>query len=157
MRSFSKGVNKSFHSKRHIDHADVALNGIIQAEHKVRGALERAGCIALRLDHDNVDLRCNAHGAVAVHRRCNNTCHGGTVPLLVLDQRPVHRTVREYVVLNDLILGSIIRILADTSCKLGVVGVNTRIYHSNSNPRALRIRPDILHIQIVQICLAVIL
>ena len=77
--------------------------------------------------------------------------------LLVLDQRPVVLTVCQYIVLDDLILGCIIRILTDTACKFGVVGINTSVNHRNGNAAARTACPYVLQIHVVQIGLLAII
>ena len=76
--------------------------------------------------------------------------------LLVLDQRPVVRAVGEQPVLDDLIFRRVIRIFADAACKLGVIGINTRVNDGNRHTRAARICPDILQIDVIQIGLQLV-
>ena len=71
--------------------------------------------------------------------------------LLVLHKRPVVRAVLQHVVLDDLVLGGIVRILADASYKLGVVGIDTGIDHGNGDAPAGIVLPNVPQVHVVQI------
>ena len=135
----------------HIHHRNVALNGIIEAEDQVGGALERAIFITLGLDDKQTDLRCNANDVAAIHGRSDHAGNGCSVSLLVLDQRPIVGAVRQKIILDDLVLGCIIGILADPPGKLRMVGVNARIDYGNGQTASLSLIPDVPQIEIIQI------
>ena len=73
--------------------------------------------------------------------------------LFVLNQRPVVFAIFQHIVLDNFILGGIIRILTDTTCELWMVCVNTGINDGYCNPATGIARPHILHVHIIQICL----
>ena len=141
-------------SKRHIHHGCIALNRIVQTEHKIRASREFSVRIALGLDHDNIDVGRKTYDSVAVHLRGDDTGYSGSVPLLIFDQGPIIRAVFKNVILYNLIFRGIVGKLADPTCKFGMIGINTRINDRNRNSRALGLTPRLSDIQVVQICLA---
>ena len=117
----------------HIDYGHVSLDGVVQAEHKVGGALEFAILVALGLDHDDVDPGCNANDTASVHGCGQNTRHRRTVSLLVLNERPIVCATIHRPILDDPVLGGIVGILADPPRELGMVGINARVDHGDGH------------------------
>ena len=77
--------------------------------------------------------------------------------LFILNKRPViSAAVSSGIVLDYFILCRIIRILADTPCKFGMVGIDTRIYYRHGYTACARIVPDIFQVEIIEICLKII-
>ena len=76
--------------------------------------------------------------------------------LLVFYERPIIRAVRENVVLYDLILGCIVGIFANATCKLGVIGINTRINNGNRYVVTGRPTPNVLHVEVIEISLQLV-
>ena len=68
--------------------------------------------------------------------------------MLILDEGPIVSPI-----LNDLILCCVIRIFRDSSRKLGVICIYTGIYDSNCDSLSVIVIPEILHIDIIQVCL----
>ena len=151
-----KGIGWIGRCERHIHHSHIALNGIVQTKHQIRRAFEHAVFVTLCLDDNNINLRGNTHHTVAIHRSRNNPRHGCTMTLLVLYQRPIVRTVGKHIILDNLILSGIVGILADTPRELGVIRVYTRVNHRNRDTLAFCLVPDIAHVEVVQIGLAVV-
>ena len=79
------------------------------------------------------------------------------MPLLILNKRPIIRSILREPILNDLILCCIVGILADPPRKLGMVGINTRINHCNGHTTSGIAVPYRAHIQIVKIGLPAVI
>ena len=77
--------------------------------------------------------------------------------LLVLDQRPVVDVALEQVVLDDFIFGRVVGSFADPARKLGMIGINTGINHSNRHAVSAIGRPRVAHVEIVDIILQIII
>ena len=155
MCRFSKRID-TISAKRHIDHGHVTFDSVIQTKHKVRGAFEITIFITLGFDDNDIHLRRDTHNTVSVHGCGDDTCHRRSVTLLILDQRPIIGAVFKHIILDDLVLGGVVGILADTPRELRVIGVDTRIDHRNRDTRTLCLVPDVAHVEVVQIGLSVV-
>ena len=71
------------------------------------------------------------------------------MPLLILDHRHV-------IILDDLVIGSIIRQLADPPLKLLMIRIDTGIYDSYRHSGTLIALPGVLQVQIAHLTLLIV-
>ena len=156
-RRRGKRIRRRIRAERHIHHIHVLFHGIIKPEHEVGRVQKRPVRIAFGFDDQYFRLRRDADHAAAVHGCRNYARYSRTMPLFILDNAPIIRSVFQGIIFDDLVFRRIVRIFADLSRKLGMIGVDAGVDHGNGDAAPLRPAPRLADMHIIQIGLPLII